>query len=207
MAKTCAFCGKSVGFWSQQNLACGGTSQLVCPECREKYGALSERERAEYLLQFGHPEHPDQLKWYLVPPEERAQMDREAKRAGLTCLRCGGEMLRYGRRSFPLGDEGLFGTVLRDGWMTSWLEVDILRCEKCGRAEFFLPQPPELDRPGQPEETVVCPVCGTEHSASIGCPACALNAAYSGRVHTASPAPDEKGAASAPKGKKPPWER
>ena len=131
-------------------------------------------------------------------------MDREAKRAGLTCLRCGGEMLRYGRRSFPLGDEGLFGTVLRDGWMTSWLEVDILRCEKCGRAEFFLPQPPELDRPGQPEETVVCPVCSTEHSASIGCPTCSLNAAYLYVYLLLPPRRRRRGLRPLPEGKSPP---
>ena len=65
--------------------------------------------------------------------------------------------------------------MLRDGLLTPWMELDVLRCEKCGRAEFFLPSPPPEENPELMEETVVCPVCGTEHSSLIGCPTCALN--------------------------------
>lgn len=197
MTKRCVFCGENLGFFSQDCLTCGNTKQFVCQECKKKYGVLSMRERVQYLLDFGHPEEPERLREYLSTPEERAQKAREAKKSGLTCLRCGGEMLKYGRHSFPLGDEGLFGTVLREGWMTSWMEMDILRCERCGRAEFFLPNPPLEENPNLVEEMVVCPVCGTEHSSLSGCPTCALNRARGGR----------RTDAKTEKGQKPPWEK
>lgn len=105
-------------------------------------------------------------------------------------------MERYGRKKFHLGEESLFGTVARDGLFASWLTVDILRCADCGRAEFFLPEPPEMGSiPKAPEEQVVCPVCGAKHSPLINCPNCALN-----RRTPQSEKP--RGG-----GKKPPWEK
>lgn len=198
MARTCAFCGKSIGFWEQEDLTCGSTSQIVCRECKKKYGALPMRERVEHLLNFGQPEDPQALRRYLATPEERARMDREGKKSGLTCLRCGGEMLKYGRRLFQVGEEGLLGPVFRDGFLASWEEMEILRCEKCGRAEFFLPNPsPDVQGQEMPEETVVCPVCGTEHSPLVGCPTCAVrNARTSSRTQ-----------AKGEKERKPPWEK
>ena len=93
-------------------------------------------------------------------------------------------------------EESLFGTVARDGLFASWLTVDILRCADCGRAEFFLPEPPEMGSiPKAPEEQVVCPVCGAKHSPLINCPNCALN-----RRPTQSETPRSGG-------KRPPWEK
>ena len=148
MARNCAFCGKSVGFWEQGTLVCGNTEQTVCGDCRKKYGELPMKERVKYLLDFGQPEEPERLRDYLSTPEERAQKAREAKKSGLTCLRCGGDMLKYGHKLIPVGEEGVLGPVLRDGLLTPWMELDVLRCEKCGRAEFFLPSPPAGGEPG-----------------------------------------------------------
>ena len=121
---------------------------------------------------------------------------REALKTDKRCLRCGGVMERYGRKKFHLGEESLFGTVARDGLFASWLTVDILRCADCGRAEFFLPEPPEMGSiPKAPEEQVVCPVCGAKHSPLINCPNCALNR------RTAQKETPRGG------GKKPPWEK
>ena len=94
MARNCAFCGKSVGFWEQGTLVCGNTEQTVCGDCQKKYGELPMKERVKYLLDFGQPEEPERLRDYLSTPEERAQKAREAKKSGLTCLRCGGDMLK-----------------------------------------------------------------------------------------------------------------
>ena len=128
---------------------------------------------------------------------------RQARSTGLTCLRCGGEMLKCGRYPIQLGDEGLLGPVFRDGLMASWMKVDILRCCGCGRAEFFLPE--DMDRDAQfretPGEMVTCPVCGTQHSSLVGCPTCAVKAASGGRVRGGT----EQGGGKT-SGSKPPWE-
>ena len=199
MAKPCAFCGKSLNFLEQEELMCGGVRQTVCRDCQEKYAALPMRERVEQLLQFGQPEEPERLREYLITPEERAEAARQARRTGLICLRCGGEMLRCGRYPIHLGDEGLLGPVFRDGLLAYWMTVDILRCRACGRAEFFLPEDMD-DLPREtPGETVICPVCGTAHSSLVGCPTCAMKATAAGR-------PGAEGGRG-PKTAKPPWER
>ena len=203
MAKPCAFCGKSLRFLEQEDLMCGDVRQTVCQDCRKKYGALPMREMAEQLLQFGQPEEPERLRELLRTPEERAAAARQARSTGLTCLRCGGEMLKCGRYPIQLGDEGLLGPVFRDGLMASWMKVDILRCCGCGRAEFFLPE--DMDRDAQfretPGEMVTCPVCGTQHSSLVGCPTCAVKAASGGRVRGGTEQNGEKTS-----GSKPPWE-
>lgn len=105
-------------------------------------------------------------------------------------------MEKYGTKLFHLGDEGLLGPVARDGLFASWLEAEVIRCAHCGRAEFYLPEPPEI--PSElAEEQVTCPVCGTEHSSLSGCPTCALNRARGGR----------RTDAKTEKGQKPPWEK
>ena len=65
MARNCAFCGKSVGFWEQGTLVCGNTEQTVCGDCQKKYGELPMKERVKYLLDFGQPEEPERLRDYL----------------------------------------------------------------------------------------------------------------------------------------------
>lgn len=199
MAKPCAFCGKSLRFLEQEDLMCGDVQQTVCQDCRKKYGALPMREMAEQLLQFGQPEEAERLRELLRTPEERAAAARQARSTGLTCLRCGGEMLKCGRYPIQLGDEGLLGPVFRDGLLASWMTVDIFRCQACGRAEFFLPEDMD-DLPREtPGETVICPVCGTAHSSLVGCPTCAMKATAAGR-------PGAEGGRG-PKTAKPPWER
>lgn len=74
-------------------------------------------------------------------------------------------MEKYGMKRFHLGDDGLLGPVARDGLFASWLEVEIIRCAHCGKAEFYLPEPPEL--PEVEEDMVTCPECGTRHSSLI----------------------------------------
>lgn len=203
--KICAFCGKELGIFDRNTLLVGNTSQPACKDCWNQLFDLSQEERARRALESGRPADPEALRSFLEAEEARRQAQQEERRrkyaTDLTCLRCGGEMFRYGHKLIPLGDEGLLGPVLRDGFLTPWMEVDILRCEQCGRAEFFLESPPPP--PPEPEEEVTCPVCGARHSPLVNCPRCAMRGAVDRQQPRTEDAPRE------PKrrGQKPPWEK
>lgn len=71
--------------------------------------------------------------------QEKEREDREQKRTGKTCLRCGGEMLDLGSMKLKLGEETFFFS----DWnrlASGSLDVQVLRCEDCGKAEFYIPE-------------------------------------------------------------------
>lgn len=200
MAKRCIFCGKEFGLFGGGLIMCGGTDQPVCSDCSGLLSQLSPMERAEKALETGRAAEPKELEKFLL--RERSRQEREAARieqarqairTDKTCLRCGGPMEKYGTKVFHLGDEGLLGPVARDGLFASWLEVEIIRCAHCGKAEFYLPEPPEL--PEVEEDMVTCPECGTRHSSLINCPYCAMKCGSASR-------PENKQRDS-----RPPWEK
>lgn len=203
MANVCIFCGKKLPLFGQEMLLCGNVFQRVCPQCREALWDLSQEERGRRALDTGRAADPEQIEAFLRESRETAQRERAAVLTDKVCLRCGKPMLRYGRKLIQLGSEGLFGPVTRDGIFSDWLEVDILRCEGCGKAEFFLPDPSAPPEPQKEEEQVTCPVCGTRHSPLIGCPSCAVRMAQSGQ----RPIPSRESSSQPESRLKPPWEK
>lgn len=203
MAKRCIFCGKEFGLFGGGLITCGDTEQPACSDCSGLLSQLSPTERAEKALETGRAVDAESLQKYLLREKIRQEKEtarieqaRQAIRTDKTCLRCGGPMEKYGTKIFHLGDEGLLGPVARDGLFASWLTAEIIRCAYCGKAEFYLPEPPELPKvPDEEEELVTCPVCGTRHSPLIGCPNCAMKHATSSR------------AGRTQTGTKPPWEK
>lgn len=203
MAKRCIFCGKEYGLFGGGMVLCGDTDEPVCSNCVDELTPLSPTERAERALATGRALYPDELQNFLnreriQQAKEQARLERahQTIRTDKTCLRCGGPMEKYGTKIFHLGDEGLLGPVARDGLFASWLTAEIIRCAQCGKAEFYLPEPPELPNiPDEEEEPVTCPVCGTRHSPLIGCPNCAMKQATSPR------------SGNTQTGTKPPWEK
>lgn len=203
MAKRCIFCGKEYGLFGGGMVLCGDTDEPVCSNCVDELTPLSPTERAERALATGRALYPDELQNFLnreriQQAKEQARLERahQAIRTDKTCLRCGGPMEKHGTKIFHLGDEGLLGPVARDGLFASWLTAEIIRCAQCGKAEFYLPEPPELPNiPDEEEEPVTCPVCGTRHSPLIGCPNCAMKQASSPR------------SGNTQTGTKPPWEK
>lgn len=201
MAKRCIFCGKEYGLFGGGLITCGDTDQPVCSNCSGNLSQLSPTERAERALATGRALHPDELQKFLVwdrkhKEQERTRQEqaRQAIRTDKTCLRCGGPMEKYATKLLHLCDEGLLGPM--DGLFASWPKVEIIRCAQCGKAEFYLPEPPELPNiPNKEEEPVTCPVCGTRHSPLIGCPNCAMKQATSPRSRNTQT------------GTKPPWEK
>lgn len=200
MAKRCIFCRKEFGLFGGGMVLCGDVDEPVCSDCTGMLSGLSPLERAEKALETGRALEPEQLEKYLFREKVRREQElarleqaRQAIRTDKTCLRCGGPMEKYGTKLFHLGDEGFLGPVARDGLFASWLEVEIIRCAQCGKAEFYLPEPPEL--PEVEEDMITCPQCGTRHSSLINCPYCAANRTSSYREKNARP------------GSRPPWEK
>lgn len=203
MAKSCIFCGKELGLLESRQLLCGNVKQTVCPQCCELMCGLSQEELGERALETGRAKDSPEIVDYLSRAREseaRQEKARQSLRTGNKCLRCGGEMERYGKKTFHLGEEGLFGPVAQNGFRAAWLEADVQRCAQCGWAEFYLPEPPDVS--GAPEvwkEYVTCPVCRGQHSPLIPCPWCA---ARKERQEPRS-GPDS----SKKPGSKPPWEK
>ena len=86
------------------------------------------------------------------------------------CLRCDGVMVCAGRERIQLGQFG----VLTGNWdqlFSGALEVDIFRCDACGKLEFYAADAEEEDRIAQ----VGCPECGKMHDLDDAkCPFCGV---------------------------------
>ena len=146
MEKICIFCGRSLGRWERKSLYCGNGTQTVCKECNEKYSPMTNVERGLLAWETGRAESREELREFVEQAErtreekqEKEREDREQKRTGKTCLRCGGEMLDLGSMKLKLGEETFFFSY----WnclASGSLDVQVLRCEDCGKAEFYIPE-------------------------------------------------------------------
>lgn len=147
----CIFCGKELSMLQRKKLHCGGTMQILCGDCYGTYKELPAIERAEAALKTGRAEESEKLRTYLKPiyeareqKEAEKQQARENRHSDKKCLRCGGNMLCYGPVTFKLGEETYFFSDL-NRLLSGSLTMEILRCEACGKAEFFIPDAKELD--------------------------------------------------------------
>ena len=146
MEKICIFCGRSLGRWERKSLYCGNGTQTVCKECYEKYSPMTNVERGLLAWETGRAESREELREFVEQAErtreekqEKEREDREQKRTGKICLRCGGEMLDLGSMKLKLGEETFFFS----DWnrlASGSLDVQVLRCEHCGKAEFYIPE-------------------------------------------------------------------
>ena len=138
MTKVCAFCGKELGIFDRNTLLAGNVSQPACQDCWNRLLDLPQGERARLALETGRAVEPEALRSFLEAEEAQRKEQREAERrrraTGLTCRYCGGPMLNFQRKHFNMGEEGLLGGIVaRDGWLASFLELDMLSCQDCGR--------------------------------------------------------------------------
>ena len=146
MEKICVFCGRSLGRWEKKSLYCGNGTQTVCKDCYEKYSPMTNVERGLLAWETGRAESREELREFVEQvkrtreeKQEKEREDREQKRTGKTCLRCGGEMLDLGSMKLKLGEETFFFS----DWnrlASGSLDVQVLRCEDCGKAEFYIPE-------------------------------------------------------------------
>lgn len=146
MEKICVFCGRSLGRWEKKSLYCGNGTQTVCKDCYEKHSPMTNVERGLLAWETGRAESREELREFVEQAErtreekqEKEREDREQKRTGKTCLRCGGEMLDLGSMKLKLGEETFFFS----DWnrlASGSLDVQVLRCGDCGKAEFYIPE-------------------------------------------------------------------
>ena len=143
MDDRCIFCGTELGMLQKKKLSCGNTTQILCKDCYPKYESLSAVERAEAALKTGRANDVAELRKYLETvnaakrkAEERRNANNEKRMTDLKCLRCDGRMLDLGPVTFKLGDESLFFSDLVR-LFTGSLTMNVFRCEKCGKLEFF----------------------------------------------------------------------
>jgi hypothetical protein len=143
MNERCIFCGTELSVLQRKKLSCGNTTQILCKDCYPKYEPFSAVERAEAALKTGRAEDSAELRKYLEnvrnAQKKRAE-ERKAKAdkrlSDMKCLRCDGRMLDCGPITFKLGEESLiFSDFVR--LFTGSLTMNIFRCEKCGKVEFF----------------------------------------------------------------------
>ena len=141
----CIFCGRELSRLQRKKLHCGIGNQTLCGDCRERYKSFSAVERAQAAYDTGRAENAVELRAYL-DAVYKAQEEREAEEAAkaespisdLKCMRCNGAMIDYGPFTFKLGEESLFFSDI-NRLMSGSLTMHLLRCESCGKVEFFAP--------------------------------------------------------------------
>ena len=151
MDDRCIFCGTELGILQRKKLSCANTTQILCKDCYPKYEPLSAVERAEAALKTGRAEDSAELRKYLEnvrnaqkKREEQRKANADKRLSDMKCLRCDGRMLDYGPVTFKLGEESLiFSDLVR--LFTGSLTMNIFRCEKCGKIEFFSLDNTEFD--------------------------------------------------------------
>jgi len=152
MDERCIFCRTELGMLQKKKLSCGNTTQILCKDCYPKYEALSAVERAEAALNTGRAENSAELRKYLETVkkakrkrEEERQENIDKRATDLKCLRCDGRMLDYGPVTFKMGEETYFFSDL-NRLITGSVTMNLYRCEKCGKVEFFAPDNIEFDK-------------------------------------------------------------
>jgi len=144
MTDRCIFCGTEVGFLQKRKLWCGNTSQITCGACYKEYEPLSAVERAEAALNTGRAadsgtlfEYVERIRTIKEAKQEKIRAEEASRATDKKCLRCGGRMIDHGKLTFKLGEE----TYFMSDWnrlMSGALEMNVLRCEDCGKTEFFI---------------------------------------------------------------------
>lgn len=139
MAKAaCALCGIELGMFEKKNLVCCGESQSFCFSCYIELEPMDHIRRTRILLDEGRAViNPEAMRKVLQRIDDQEEAKKKAAATDLKCIRCGAPMEKIGRKKFQLGEEGFFmDTHIFEGS----LELDVLRCSKCRKVEFFAPE-------------------------------------------------------------------
>ena len=131
----CVFCGSAPdGLLPFQDLYCAGVPQPTCKRCMQRLERTSEEKRCSLALASGRAVEPEALQRYLDQIAEG--------RSGLTCLRCGGDLMRYQAGSGSDEETWLQFAPPGSGpvahrMVAGKLKVELQYCRQCGHMEFF----------------------------------------------------------------------
>lgn len=157
MKGNCIFCQKELGMMQRKKLSCGNTTQILCGDCYGRYKNLNALERAAAALETGRAEDEQQLKDYLTSVRdfqnakaEQDKAEKEKMRSEKECLRCGTRMLDYGNVTFKLGEETFFFSDI-NRLASGSLTMNVLLCDNCGKAEFYIPDVKQLENAADDE--------------------------------------------------------
>ena len=152
MRDNCLFCEKELNMMQKKKLYCGHSTQTVCGDCYRRYKELNSVERAEAALNTGRAEDEAKIREYLDPiremekaKAEKQKAQDEQRKSGKSCLRCGADMLDYGDVTFKLGEETFFFSDM-NRLASGSLTMKVLRCQSCGKAEFYIPDAEQLEK-------------------------------------------------------------
>ena len=158
MRNNCIFCEKELGTLQKKKLYCGHSTQTVCADCYRQYSKLDSVKRAEAALDTGRAEDEEKIREYLDPiremekaKAERQKAQDEQRKSGKACLRCGADMLDYGEVTFKLGEETFFFSDM-NRLASGSLTVNVLRCQSCGKTEFYIPDARQLEKAAEKSE-------------------------------------------------------
>ncbi len=144
MGKECVFCGMPLGLLGKETIACGGAYQLACKKCFAEVTQMPMEERAQYALDTGRAVEADKVRDWMEERKTEREKNRQRRMSGKSCLRCGAPMLKCGVKTFKLGAETIFMSDL-NRLAAGSMDMELLRCEACGKAELFLPEDVEDD--------------------------------------------------------------
>ena len=128
----CVFCGGKISDFSARAISCGEAYLHCCKPCYKEVNPLPQEECARRALKLGLMADPQMLENFLKRAEEAAEVARTAEEHRLTCSLCG-KKLRFRKVQY------LDNSPLRDGLLSSFLDVLPACCENCGKYEFFDP--------------------------------------------------------------------
>ena len=135
---SCALCGLPLGMFEKQQLTCCGESQIFCLSCYDELFPMNHIQRTRVLLKEGRAAvNVESMKKTLERIDAEEEAKRKAETTNLTCLRCGSPMANIGRKQFQMGQENFF---IDTHMFAGSMELDVLRCTKCGKVEFFSPK-------------------------------------------------------------------
>lgn len=179
----CVLCGQEISWLDRDSISIYDTEQPACSACQLKFSNASAGEKADMQQQIlASP--------YLMNVEAiRAYQDAVS---GKSCPACGADMERK-LKDFAIGADGYGG--LTSLGLEQYV-VDLFACPKCGKVELYTAGF-NRKKAAEPPKEVICPDCGTRHSALIGCPTCALRNPQKIMARDSRQSKDRK----------PPWER
>lgn len=134
MADYCSLCGEKLSFFGGHSLVCANQDEMFCSKCHDKLYPMENLDRGVYLLEHGKPDHPEQMREFIIQYTERTKKKQELEPPTRTCPNCGSQM-KLTIKDFRIGLDGNGGVYLFGGY--DQYDVDLYACPECGKVEMY----------------------------------------------------------------------